>query len=421
MVTKIITGKSIRSILLYNENKVKQHKAGLILSNKFGVEIEKLNMASKLKRFELLTFLKPNVRTNALHIMLNFDGSDSLNIDKLQRIAIDYMERIGFGDQPYLVYQHHDTAHPHLHVVTTNINAGGRRMDMHGIGRTLSEKARKALEISYDLVRAEGRQKSEILETPAIDIAKAVYGKAATKRTVTNVVWAVIRDYKYASFAEFNAVLGQFGVLADRGKEETAMFAHRGLVYSLIDVEAKRVGIPFKASELSGRPLLDIVERKFERSKEIKKTYRESVVQRIASVLARYSSLSKATFDKELSAKKIGVVYRVNAEGRCYGVTFVDHRTKCVFNGSDLGKAYSAKNLMETFAANDVPKRYLVTAVCASRSDVPRQTDEQDMTSRSKGFLGIVLSKSYDEATPDGLKSRKRKRKGKSGSQELNR
>ena len=40
------------------------------------------------------------------------------------------MQGIGFGNQPYLVYQHHDAGHPHIHMVTANIQADGQRIKM---------------------------------------------------------------------------------------------------------------------------------------------------------------------------------------------------------------------------------------------------------------------------------------------------
>ncbi|QQT24496.1 relaxase/mobilization nuclease domain-containing protein [Sphingobacterium spiritivorum] len=163
MVTRIISGQSIRGLLLYNENKVTGNEANLIMASRFGTELNRLDFDAKLARFEHLTFLKPNVKTNAIHIILNFDRDDKLDLVTFQQLAASYMDRIGFGEQPYLVYQHQDASHPHLHIVTTNINAQGERMDIHGIGRTASETARKELEIEYNLIKAEGRQKSEAL------------------------------------------------------------------------------------------------------------------------------------------------------------------------------------------------------------------------------------------------------------------
>ncbi len=285
------------------------------MASRFGTELDRLDFDAKLARFEHLTFLKPNVKTNAIHIMLNFDREDKLTLPVLQQIADSYMDKIGFGEQPFLVYQHQDANHPHLHIVTTNINADGERMDIHGIGRTVSETARKELEIEYGLIKAEGRQKSEALAIPPIDIEKVIYGKTPTKRAINNVVSAVMRSYKFTSVAEYNAILKQFNITADRGKEETVMFEKRGLVYSIIDQNGKRTGIPFKASQLTGRPTLDKVEKKFERSREIRKTYRDSIKEHIDKVLNSYQSISKNTFISELQKRQLAVVFRNNDQG----------------------------------------------------------------------------------------------------------
>jgi hypothetical protein len=49
------------------------------------------------------------------------------------------------------------------------------------------------------------------------------------------------------------------------------------------------------------------------------------------------------------SEEKEGIytVFRRSAEGLLYGITYVDHKTKSVFNGSNLGKEFSAKAIQE--------------------------------------------------------------------------
>ncbi len=418
MVTKIISGQSIRGLLLYNENKVAEGQAKLILASRFGTELDRLDFNAKLTRFEHLTELKPNVKTNAIHLMLNFDCEDQLDLNTMQQIAASYMERIGFGDQPYLVYQHQDVSHPHLHIVTTNINADGERMDIHGIGRTLSEHARKALEIEFGLIRAEGRNKSEALAIPPVDIEKAIYGKTPTKRAINNVVSAVMRSYKFTSLAEYNTILKQFNVTADRGREDTVMFEKRGLVYSIIDESGKRIGIPFKASQLTGRPTLNEVEKKFDKSREIRKTYKESIKDRIDQVLDRYNSISQKTFLDELKKRQIAVVFRKNGQGLTYGTTLVDHRTKCVFNGSDLGKAYSAKALTSQFSVSDKPKTLLKqpSATTYLKAETPEKTYLH--MPEPTNLLEIVLGRAGYEPGPIKGKKKKRK-KGKQVQQEI--
>lgn len=353
MVAKIISGKSIRGLLRYNEDKVTEKEARIILSSGFATDITSLSVVQKLQRFETRTMLNPRVKTNALHITLNFDAQDKLDDAKLQQIAMDYMERIGFGEQPYLVYRHSDAAHAHVHIATTNIRADGERIDIHGIGRTLSEEARKALEKKYGLVQAQGRQASNALGIKPADIEKAVYGKHLTKRAITNIVNAVIRTYRFSSLAEMNAVLKQFNVMADRGAESTAMYQKNGLRYSIIDTNGEKIGVPIKASTIYGKPTLAKLEKKFIQGKEKRKPHRAPLKQDIEKVFRQYTTITKATFIAELAKENVHAAFRTNEQGFTYGVTFVDNRNKTVFNGSDLGKGYGVKAIMERFGTTD--------------------------------------------------------------------
>ncbi|GAA4131970.1 conjugal transfer protein MobB [Sphingobacterium kyonggiense] len=355
MVAKIISGKSIRGMLHYNEDKVMEKQARLILSSGFATDITQLSLVQKAQRFESRTMLNSRTKTNAIHISLNFDAQDRLSDAQLQKIAADYMERIGFGEQPYLVYRHTDAAHSHIHIATTNIKADGERIDIHGIGRTLSETARKEIEKEYRLVQAEGRQASNALGIKPADIEKAVYGKSLTKRSITNIVNAVIRTYKFTSLAEMNAILKQFNVTADRGNQNTFMYQKNGLQYSIIDQNGKKIGVPIKASTIYGKPTLANLEEKFRRGKEKRRPYKEPLKAAIDAIFAKYGDLSKATFIRELAGHNIHASFRQNEQGFTYGLTFVDNRNKTVFNGSDLGKGYGAKAIMERFGTTDKP------------------------------------------------------------------
>ena len=276
MVTKIVSRKSIRGLLHYNENKVNEGKAVLIMANRFGTDLDKLDFHSKLHRFQRLTLKNSRVKTNALHIMLNFDPADKLSLPVLQEITGKYMDNIGFGDQPYLVYLHKNVHHPHVHVITTNIKVDGKRISIHNIGKTLSEVARKDLEKEYSLTKAEGRNNS-INISPSLNLEKALYGKLPTKKAITNIVTHVLEEYKFTSFAEYNTVLGSLGIKADRGQDSSIMFQKRGLIYSIIDKNDKPIGIPFKSSSLGNKPLLNAVEAKFERNKEKRKPYQDNL------------------------------------------------------------------------------------------------------------------------------------------------
>src|SRR4028118_1405785 len=117
-----------------------------------------MNFYDKLNRFQNLIELNKTATTNTLHISLNFDPSEHFKREKMTQIATAYREKIGFGEQPYLVYEHRDAGHPHIHIVTTSIQENGKRIDTFNIGRNQSERARKEIEQSFGLVKAAGKK-----------------------------------------------------------------------------------------------------------------------------------------------------------------------------------------------------------------------------------------------------------------------
>ena len=155
MVAVIKTGHSIRRIINYNGNKVKEGLAECISAVNYPMDVEKLSFTHKLKRLENQAALNENVSRNSVHVSLNFNPTEKISNEQLREIADTYMEKIGFGGQPYLVYQHFDAGHPHIHIVSVKVKADGSRIDTQNIGRNQSEKARKEIEIAFDLVRAE--------------------------------------------------------------------------------------------------------------------------------------------------------------------------------------------------------------------------------------------------------------------------
>ncbi|HYF70255.1 MAG TPA: relaxase/mobilization nuclease domain-containing protein [Ohtaekwangia sp.] len=357
MVAKVIAGKNIKGALNYNEHKVREGKATCISASGFLQDAEEMTFYDKLHRFEHLIAQNRRTELNTLHISLNFDVSEKLPENKLCAIADTYMTSIGFGDQPYLVYQHFDAAHPHLHIVTTNIKEDGGRIDFHNIGRNASEEARNLIEKEFGLVQAQSKPKKEQQFVRPIDVQKVTYGKSETKRSISNAVRMVTHSYKYTSLPELNAILRQYNVMADRGREGTQMFDKKGLLYSLVDDKGKRIGIPVKASAIYGKPTLPFLERQFHLNEALRQPYKAWLKDTVERVLQTGSNMIEEQFADKLSKQGINVVFRTNEEGRTYGVTFVDNKNKTVFNGSDLGKPYSAKSILERLAtrssAND--------------------------------------------------------------------
>jgi Relaxase/Mobilisation nuclease domain len=128
MVTLVKLGKALRTPFYYNEKKVSAGVAEFIHSANYGKDTDQLTRKNRLARLVKQATRNDRVKVNSVHITVNFHTNEKIAKETLQRIVDSYMNRIGFGGQPYLVYQHLDTVHPHVHIVTTLIQLDGRRI-----------------------------------------------------------------------------------------------------------------------------------------------------------------------------------------------------------------------------------------------------------------------------------------------------
>lgn len=352
MVAKIKQGRSLIGALNYNENKVKSGKAEFIQAENYAKDYQDLTFYDKLLRLTDLAGRNETTKVNALHISLNFANGEKLEPEILQQIARDYMAGIGFSDQPFLTYQHDDAGHPHIHIVTTNIQSSGERIGLHLLGRDKSEPTRKALEIKYGLTKAQ--EQNTPVEKHQVKAAE--YGKMESKRAITNIVNEVLRTYKFTSIPEMNAVLNQFNIAADRGSKDSRMFAKNGLVYWILDNQGNKLGVPIKASSIYGSPTISTLEKRFRLNEPLRKPLKDNLRRTIDKVMQ--NPISKQSLQAGLHQKGVQAIFRQNEEGRIFGITFVDHNAKVVFNGNDLGKEYSAAAIVNKLV-NDTSKTSL--------------------------------------------------------------
>ena len=226
-----------------------------------------------------------------------------------------------------------------------------------------------------------------------------MYGKSETKRSISNVVGAVFSQYKFTSLPEFNAALKQFNVVADRGKEEGRIYKNRGLVYRILDADSNKVGVPIKASSIGCKPILDNLEKKFTANEVAKEPLKQKTKNAIDDCM-QTSPRSMKNLVAALNQKNIYTVLRQNAEGRLYGITFVDNQNKVVFNGSDLGKGYSAAALQSRLAAvnenrlaKDETKGSSSSGVLLKVNDFNKQHDKTiSSTTKNENLLDVLLS-----------------------------
>lgn len=346
MVVRINTGKNFSGVLRYNELKRESGQAELISSNGFLPGVEDLNTFQLGKRFKELTSLNTRTKTNALHISLNFAPGEKIDKELMQVIAHSYLEKIGFGNQPCLIYEHRDAGHPHLHIVTVTIDSAGKRIETHNLGKNQSEKARKELETEFKLMPAE---KQNYVGPDLKTLSEINYGVTPSKSSLNAVLNHVWNNYQFSSFGEYNAVLKAFKVEAYRGERESQRFLRGGLVYHFLDKSGKRLGVPLAASSFYSKPTLKNLEKRYPKGNAAKGILIPQIRARLDLIQSKTNFRSMEEYETGLKKQGITLSLNYGKDGRLFGVSYVDHTLRIGVKGSDLGKDFGAATLADRF------------------------------------------------------------------------
>lgn len=351
MVAKISIGSSLYGALAYNSEKINKEEGRLLGANKIILPADgQIDIGRIAENFREFMPMMGRTKKPVLHISLNPHPDDKLTDQDFEILAREYLEKLGFGEQPFIIYKHEDIDRHHIHIVTVNVNEQGKRLNQDFLFRR-SKKITTEMEEKYNLHKA---QREKI--TPDMPIKK-VDPSGDIKRQVANTVKMVGMRYKFQTMGEYNAVLSLYNIRCEQTDGKVNGREYHGLVYFATDDEGKVIANPFKASRLGKFASRTAVEGRFERAKD--KIDVASTRNRVADVLSRITD--KEDFTSKLKDCGIDVIFRYTDEGRIYGVTFIDHNTMTVLNGSHLGKQFSANALNERFnnpqaqPTNDVP------------------------------------------------------------------
>ena len=337
MVAKISTGSSLFGALAYNQDKVDRKEAEVLFSNKMLLsEDGRFSIGGCMRSFEMQMPIQLSTQKPILHISINPHPEDVLTDQQLSDIAKEYMRKLGYGDQPYLVYKHTDIDRHHIHIVGLRVDENGRPLNDRFEHRR-SKQITRELESKYNLHPAEKKERTERPELKKVD-----YAAGDVKHQIGNTVKAACYGYRFQSFGEYRALLAAYNVCAEEVKGEVNGILYQGIVYSATNDKGEKVGNPVKASRIGKLVGYEAVQRRMERSVEAIKNGKLKERTRKIVAAAMQTARNRQEFEQELKRQGIDVVFRRNDSGRIYGVTFIDHDSRVVLNGSRLGKEYSA-------------------------------------------------------------------------------
>ena len=248
------------------------------------------------------------------------------------------MRRMGWATSPDIVYRHNDIGREHLHIVSVRVDETGRAIsDSYEHGRSM--KVCRELERQFGLVPATPKQWKE-----GLPLSPVSYGGGNLKGQLAGVIRPLAREWRFRTLGEYRAVLSLYGITVDEVKGEYGGREYHGLTYSATDREGNKVGKPFKSSVFGVRRGVAALERRMHNAAAWEKDPQGGRRRHRRKGCSRHAERrhDRAQFERELMRQGIGVVFRQNETGRIYGATFIDYAAKAVFNGSRLGKEFSA-------------------------------------------------------------------------------
>ena len=326
-----------------------------------------------MQAFEPYIALNSHVKKPVIHISLNPSPKDILSEEQMAVLAQEFMEKFSYGNQPYIVWLHEDINRKHMHIVSVRINEKGEKID-HNREAVRAQNICREMEVKYGLHPTLG----EHGERELLSLQKVDYPKGNVKAQVKHTARTLLECYNCHSLAEFNTLLNLYNVTVYEVRGNVDGNEYHGIMYGALDDNGQQVGTPFKSSKFGKVFGDEALQKKFAVSAEKMKKDNLSERTRQEITKAMQDIGTKEDFARRLKEADIEVVYRINSEGRLYGITFIDHIGRTVFNGSRLGKAFSANVFNELFNNPDADRERLIPQPKQKPSRQERETKAEE-------------------------------------------
>lgn len=326
-----------------------------------------------MQAFEPYIALNSHVKKPVIHISLNPSPKDILSEEQMNVLAQEFMEKFSYGNQPYIVWLHEDINRKHMHIVSVRINEKGEKID-HNREAVRAQNICREMEVKYGLHPTLG----EHGERELLSLQKVDYPEGNVKAQVKHTARTLLECYNCHSLAEYNTLLNLYNVTVYEVRGSVDGKEYHGIMYGALDDDGRQVGTPFKSSKFGKVLGYEALQKKFTASTEKVKKDKLAERTRQEIIKAMQNIGTKEDFVRRLKDADIEVVYRINPEGRLYGITFIDHTTRTLFNGSRLGKAFSANVFNELFNNPDADRERLIPQPEQKPSRQERETKAEE-------------------------------------------
>ena len=352
MIAKISSTENLGGALGYNFKKVEKGEASILLATELYQDRGgRYTMEDVLADMEALIPKKCRTKKAVFHCSLNPHPDEKLSNEQLTQIAKEYMEALGYGNQPYIVFKHNDIAREHIHIVSLRIDGEGKKIN-DKFEKRRSKQITDALERKYSLIPSSKVTDREMKEVSKIDTTKG-----NIKEQVAETVLSVLKHYEFCSLGELNAILSVYNLAVEEVKTEFRRKKYDGLVYVPTDDKGDKVSTPIHASDIGRGVGYTAVQNRMQKSKQAIKPLIPTIRNKVLQTM-RTSPKTEEELQQRLEEQGLRVVIRKNEGGRIYGITFIDDKEGNALNGSRLGKGYAA-NVFNGYFSNPTHNPFL--------------------------------------------------------------
>ena len=394
MIAKISATENLGGSLGYNFKKVEKEEASILLAqglyqNKEGT----YTMAEVFADMEALIPKKCRTKKTVFHCSLNPHPDEKLSDETLTQIAKEYMEALGYGKQPYIVFKHCDIAREHIHIVSLRVDSEGKKINDR-FEKRRSKKITDALEKRFGLIPSSKVSEKAVTETPKVDI-----DRGNIKEQVASTLRMVLKHYKFCSLGELNAILGKYNLAVEEVKTEFRGKKYDGLVYVPTDDKGDKVSTPINASDIGRGVGYTAIQNRIQKSKQTIKLLMPTIRNKVLQTMRTSPNMEKE-LRQRLEEQGLRVVIRKNDNGRIYGITFIDDERGAAFNGSRLGKGYSA-NVFNAYFFNPTNNPFLDEELYGKSTVSVEQTNKVQVLQHGTEDYDIVVDELI-ESMADG-------------------
>ena len=361
MIAKISSTENLGGALGYNFKKVEKEEASILLAQGlYQNKEETYTMEEVFADMEALIPKKCRTKKTVFHCSLNPHPDEKLSDETLTQIAKEYMEALGYGKQPYIVFKHSDIAREHIHIVSLRVNGEGKKIN-DKFEKRRSKKITDTLERKYNLIPSSKIANKVMNETPKIDTSRG-----NIKEQVASVLRMVLKHYKFCSLGELNAILSAYNLAVEEVKTEFQGKKYDGLVYVPTDDKGNKISTPINASDIGRGVGYTAIQNRIQKSKQTIKLLIPTIRNKVLHTM-RTSPQTEKELRSRLEEQSLRVAIRKHASGRIYGITFIDDKVGIALNGSRLGKGYAA-NVFNTYFSNPTNNPFLDEALYGNPS-----------------------------------------------------